>query len=84
MAEFRFTFGVKYFYENHPCEYVHPQGYITIVASNEMEARLWFIRNFGNKFCSVHTPEQMEAIYAKEDVDYWPLGELHKYVIADK
>jgi hypothetical protein len=73
---------MRYHRENHPCEYVHPDGYITIVAPDETTARLWFIRSFGNKFCSVHTPEQMEEIFAEHNVNYWPLGELHRYVIV--
>jgi hypothetical protein len=80
VEEFRFTFGQKYYEESHPCEYAHPNGFITVVAKDEMAARAYFIKRFGETYCSIFTPKRMEELCLP--YDYWPKGELHRYIIG--
>lgn len=79
MPEFYFTFGQKYRREPHPCEYAHPDGYVTVVAPDILTARLWFVNRFGNAFCSSYTEEDMERMKTEFDFPLFPLGELYRY-----
>jgi len=75
--EFRFSFGVKYGIELHPVlptRFADPDGYITVIANSEFDARLWFIQNFTNAFCATYTPDQMAPV-----VHLWPSGELFRF-----
>lgn len=79
MKKYIITFGQKYRFERHPyLPKAHPDGYVTIFAREENEARIKAAQLCG-------TNEGKYAFYAflydAEDFDYslYPLGELARY-----
>jgi hypothetical protein len=59
---FRITFGQRYRSETHPAgDWIHPDGYVVIVADNELAARRKADKVFG--------PEGWSMIYDHLDVE---------------
>jgi hypothetical protein len=63
---FYVTFGQKYRHEMHPtCEVAHPDGYVEVVAWNEMRARALVIHHLGAKWSHMYTDEPDLATFPR-------------------
>ena len=70
MKNFYVTFGSKYRSVGHPkARYIHPDGYVTVIAENEEEARKIVMLEFGNHWASMYDDATMVF-------DYFPRGNL--------
>lgn len=72
-ARFYVTFGVQFKHEPHPRSSIEGlgEGYVTIVAANEDQARALAFKHFGRHWAFIY-PE-----HDKQRVDEWqPRGEL--------
>lgn len=76
MRTYCITFGVKYRREPHPVlgdMHELPDGWVTIEANDEEEAREWLIENLDNAYCSISE----EEIFRKFKLGrYYELGDL--------
>lgn len=71
MAEYAVTFGQQYRNDPHPrVKYAHPDGWLTIKASDEVEAREKAFAHLGINWAFLYPMEEFKK-------DYFPLGELH-------
>ena len=70
MKNFYVTFGRKYRTVGHPkARYIHPDGYVTIIAKDETEARRITMLEFGQHWASMYDDETLQK-------EYFPLGSL--------
>ena len=72
LKEYRFTFGQKYRREEHPTfPAAHPDGYVTVIATDESQARNAVVGLIGTAwaFCYV-------APFTDDWAQCYPLGEL--------
>lgn len=70
--DFHITFGRRYADEPHPtCPIVHPDGWITLRATNYYAARALAYKAFGQNWCDVYTSKGFEGYK-----HLYPLGEL--------
>lgn len=77
MNEFIVTFGQKYRRESHPkADYVHPDGYVTIEASDAGKAGDAAFKEFGNNWSHLYLKDQAK-------LDLYPRGELKRIVVKD-
>lgn len=64
---YHFTFGMKYRHEVHPVVgTVNPDGYVTVMAASEHEARATMFKHYGLAwaFCYVGTPPEARFVPA--------------------
>lgn len=74
-AEYRLTFGVHYSREPHPRgEWIHPDGWVTVVAASRGEARQVVVDLFGRYWSDLYDPESFNPAY-------FPRGELLRVVV---
>lgn len=72
MAEFKVTFGPIYRNKQHPkVGWAHPDGYMTVVAENEDEARIKIHDLLGEHWAFIFPTDKMED-------KFFPLGELYR------
>lgn len=72
MAEFRVTFGDIYRNNKHPkVGWAHPDGYVTVEAKDEDEARLKIFALLGPHWAFLWPAEEF-------DTKIFPLGELYR------
>ncbi len=70
---FYVTFGVLYAHEVHPkFAQAHPDGWLRVVAENEMEARLLVVDRIGHQWSFMYVAPDFMTTAAK----YFPRGEL--------
>lgn len=70
LQEFRFTFGVQYSHEPHPYwAGAHPDGWLTVLAADEDEARAMVRPYIGNVYAFSYPKD-------RHDPSYYPRGEL--------
>lgn len=70
LQEFRFTFGVKYSHEPHPFwPGAHPDGWLTVLAVDEDEARTLVRPYIGNIYAFSYPLDRFKE-------EYHPMGEL--------
>lgn len=72
MNRFTITFGVRYHQELHPVSplLINPNGYVTVLADTEEEAREIVCSNFGMAWAFLY--EENRGVNA----EYYPLGNL--------
>ena len=78
MKIFHATFGVKYAHEPHPSGFndeVHPDGYITIEAPDEMSARKFMMARYDNAYAFMY-PESAFSAHLHS------LGELARFKVS--
>lgn len=75
MKEFFFTFGQKYRMESHP-QGGHPDGYFTIVAPDEEQAREAMFKECG--------PAWSHNYAERPSLDRYPRGELRRITVVPK
>jgi hypothetical protein len=72
MTEYRVTFGQKYRRDPHPTyRKAHPDGWLTIVAPDEVAARNVAVSRLGRAWAFMYAPENW-------DPKWYPLGELDR------
>ena len=66
MSEFRVTFGVRYRHEPHPVlPKADPDGYITVVADSEPQARSYLFEHIGRAWAFIYPEPFDEARWAQ-------------------
>jgi hypothetical protein len=71
MREFYVTFGQQYHHEPHPTfPKAHPDGWVTVVAADELAARRLAVEWLGTAWSSIYDEEPDLALFR--------LGELHR------
>jgi hypothetical protein len=72
-SEYRVTFGCKYAREPHPSfPDAHPDGWVTIVAPDEMAARRVAHERLSGQYAFIYAPEEWEP-------EWFPRGELARW-----
>lgn len=76
LREFRVTFGVQYATEQHPVSWVHPDGWLAVVAPNETVAREAVINMVGTQWAFIYDDNDPR----RPTLERYPLGQLHLLV----
>lgn len=90
LTEYRITFGGQYRTEPHPYfPAAHPDGWLTVLATDEYAARRAVITTIGPNWCGIYHPDDPwypgsdRATALAGDVDYFPLRELGRLDATD-
>lgn len=71
MTPYYVTFGQRYRRDTHPTfSPAHPDGWVTILAKDDLAARRVAVNWFGTAWCDLYEDEPEQALF--------PLGELHR------
>lgn len=83
MCVFFLTFGVNYAHVSHPRgEWIHPDGWVTVVGPSYEEARTVVVDLFGKDWSDLYDAAIFEPVDTVDPaVRYFPRGELLRIVV---
>lgn len=81
LREYRFTFGQKYALEVHPrFGAAHPDGWLTILAHDDLDARVAAVNLLGQEWAFMYPPRELETVAWGH---LFPRGELGRLTSAE-
>lgn len=92
---FIITFGQKYRRETHPTfAKAHPDGWVVVVADDDMQARLEVIHRIGREWAFLYSSAEFEALtrpvaplrqlYPRGELDLWVAPETSEELVRDE